>query len=153
MNCHTSPSSVMNFEEKKINPNPVKSVSNLNNNSVNNCPFNFDIHARSFDYNSINQNNLLHQRFYFNSINTEPYYHAVQCTNHNYSPQLIFNPFNQTQISNFDNQNRQYCDEKFIILEKLFFYIRDQNGCRTIQRKFEEKNKDFIDKFYDKVII
>jgi hypothetical protein len=38
-----------------------------------------------------------------------------------------------------------------VLVENVFLYIRDQNGCRILQKKIEEKNKEFLFKFYEKV--
>lgn len=36
------------------------------------------------------------------------------------------------------------------VLDNLLILIKDQNGCRMIQKKLEEKKEDFITKFYEK---
>jgi len=43
-----------------------------------------------------------------------------------------------------------YNDEKNII-DNLLLLIKDQNGCRIIQKKLEEKNPEFMMKFYERV--
>lgn len=43
-----------------------------------------------------------------------------------------------------------YNDEKNII-DNLLILIKDQNGCRIIQKKIEEKNPEFMMKFFEKV--
>lgn len=43
-----------------------------------------------------------------------------------------------------------YNDEKNII-DNLLILIKDQNGCRILQKKLEEKNHDFMIKFFEKV--
>lgn len=43
-----------------------------------------------------------------------------------------------------------YNDDKSII-DNLLILIKDQNGCRLIQKKLEEKNPEFLMKFYDRV--
>jgi len=45
-----------------------------------------------------------------------------------------------------------YNDEKTII-DNLLILIKDQNGCRIIQKKLEEKNPEFMIKFFEKVKI
>ena len=69
---------------------------------------------------------------------------------------LIYNP----QIYTFnDSQNQKHLNnlynseeiEKKILLDQIYLYFRDQNGCRILQKKIEEKNQDFLTIFYEKV--
>ena len=69
---------------------------------------------------------------------------------------LIYNP----QIYTFnDSQNQKHLNnlynseeiEKKILLDQIYLYFRDQNGCRILQKNIEEKNQDFLTIFYEKV--
>jgi hypothetical protein len=37
------------------------------------------------------------------------------------------------------------------VLDNVMILIKDQNGCRMIQKKLEEKKEDFLHKFFDKI--
>jgi hypothetical protein len=37
------------------------------------------------------------------------------------------------------------------MLDNLALFIKDQNGCRMIQKKFEERNLNFMARFFEKV--
>jgi hypothetical protein len=37
------------------------------------------------------------------------------------------------------------------VLDNLMILIKDQNGCRMIQKKLEERKEEFIKKFYEKI--
>ena len=54
------------------------------------------------------------------------------------------NHINQYKINLSDDKN---------ILENLLIFIKDQNGCKILQKKLEEKNYDFNIKFFEKVKI
>jgi hypothetical protein len=59
------------------------------------------------------------------------------------NPQPQFNP---NSIPNF-LQDDQY------VLENILLLLKDQNGCRMVQKKIEEKvsDKDYINSFYEKI--
>jgi len=63
-----------------------------------------------------------------------------------------YNYENMQQPIFYENQQhfRTMSNDQALI-ENVFLYIRDQQGCRVLQKKIEERNKDFLYKFYEKV--
>lgn len=53
--------------------------------------------------------------------------------------------------SNVNTSTVNISEEKHLP-DNFFVYLKDQNGCRLIQKKIEQKNYDFIMIFYEKVI-
>lgn len=54
------------------------------------------------------------------------------------------------------NPNKIYinnCYDDNYILENAVNWAKDNNGCRVVQKKFEEKRNDFSTKFFDRVLI
>jgi hypothetical protein len=51
----------------------------------------------------------------------------------------------------FPRQIKFNPNEDKSVLDNLMILIKDQNGCRMIQKKLEEKRDDFILKFFDKI--
>ena len=90
------------------------------------------------------------------TVNRNYFPFNISKNNPNYCIPMIFTTEQmnnyQTYLdsSQLNNNYRSLNDDNFLI-EKLFMYIRDQNGCRIIHKKIEEKNKEFLDKFYEKV--
>lgn len=97
-----------------------------NNNYVNNLQRNFNINNQFGNYNMCHDNNY----FYKNNMQMYEY------KSNNQKPQFKINL----------NLN----DEKNII-DNLILITKDQNGCKLIQKKIEEKNSEFLNKFFDKV--
>ena len=69
------------------------------------------------------------------------------------------NYFYKNNMQIYDYKNNQmpqfkinFNDDKNI-LENLFILIKDQNGCKLIQKKLDEKNPEFLSKFFEKVIL
>jgi hypothetical protein len=69
---------------------------------------------------------------------------------YSYVSEQMNNP-NPGYYENSNGNNYRPFNNDMILIENLFLYIRDQNGCRIIQKKIEEKNKEFLYKFYEKV--
>jgi hypothetical protein len=93
-----------------------------NNNFIVNNPRNYN--------NQYGTYNILHDNIYFYKNNIIPYDYKG---NHKSQFKINFN------------------DEKNI-LENLMLFVKDQNGCKLIQKKLEEKNNDFLSKFFEKVL-
>ena len=171
--CPTSNCSSFTEDKRAISNNKINSVKNIPEmekaNMYNiNCNNNFaDFHAKSVDFTNIpSKLNLTATNGYTKMSNPNNY--PIPTVNRNYFPFNISknNPnycipmiFTTEQMNNYqtyldssqlNNNYRSLNDDNFLI-EKLFMYIRDQNGCRIIQKKIEEKNKEFLDKFYEKV--
>lgn len=92
-----------------------------NNNQLITIPRNFN--------NQYGTYNICHDNNYFYKNNIQMYEYKS-----NQKPQFKIN-FN---------------DEKNII-DNLFIIIKDQNGCKLIQKKLEEKVPEFLTKFFEKV--
>jgi hypothetical protein len=71
----------------------------------------------------------------------------------NYYPylenELIRNNYQYSFCNNFAKASMKPDDKA--ILDNIFILMKDQNGCRMLQRKFEEKHSEFFAKFYEKV--
>lgn len=102
--------------------NSLDQSSQFKNNYITNVPRNYNNQYATF--------NKCHDNNYFYKNKLMPSYEYKN----NQKPQFKIN-FN---------------DEKNI-LENLILIIKDQNGCKLIQKKLEEKNQDFLTKFFEKV--
>jgi len=75
--------------------------------------------------------------------------------NQNYYIPYSFNSEQATNYpvyyDNLNSNNFRPINNDMVLVENVFLYIRDQNGCRILQKKIEEKNKEFLFKFYEKV--
>ena len=137
---------------------------------------NFDFHAKSVDFTN-NQNNFLgsyslnnNTHLYNDNMKYNEYLlnRAFIQSNIGRNQQNTFFPYNYTidplmynpQIYKFnDIQNPKFTNNNFrsedsdvkMIIDHIYLYIRDQNGCRILQKKIEEKNHEFLSKFYEKV--
>ena len=166
-NCSsfTDDKRAMSNNKFNINKNfPDVEKANLYNVNCNNF---VDFHAKSVDFTNIpSKLNLTATNGFTKIINTNNY--PITNENRNYFPYNIsknnpnyFPPYSFTseQINNYQtymesaqlNSNFRPLNEEHFLIEKLFMYIRDQNGCRIIQKKIEEKNREFLNKFYEKV--
>ena len=54
-----------------------------------------------------------------------------------------------SEIRGFNTINFQ--SEELYILENVDKLLKDQKGCRILQKKLEEMNTDFLNRFYDKI--
>ena len=125
-----------------------------------------DFHAKSVDFTNIpsklnltaGSSNLFPQNYYPNpNINNNNYQHHISKNNPNY-----YYPSSLTseQINNYNNyyenvqnNNFRHVNNDKLLIDNIFLYIRDQNGCRIIQKKIEEKNKEFLSYFFEKVLL
>ena len=134
LNCKTSNGSY--FMDKKFNQN--------------------DIHAKSVDLSNQSPFNLTHS-VYHNKYNNYNFYQLINdesyktVLNNQY---LGYSFCNDNMINNYNYLKYPFQikpDDK-ALLDNLMFLIKDQNGCRVLQKKFEERRLEFFKKFYDKVI-
>jgi hypothetical protein len=155
VNCGTSNGSSFLDEKKKlllttkggcVNNNIAKCESSTVSNGT-------DIHAKSVDlsnqmpFKTQNEINCYNSVMYSHDGN--PY------TNNPYLAYSFCNANNKTNIAYMNNKipiNMRFPlnDEKAII-DNVMVLIKDQNGCRMLQRKFEERKADFLAKFYERV--
>ena len=63
---------------------------------------------------------------------------------------LPYNGNTNTNTNNF-NFNFNYSNEEKYILDNALIFAKDTTGCRIVQKKLEEKKKDFSIKFFEKV--
>jgi hypothetical protein len=56
--------------------------------------------------------------------------------------------FSYTKV--FQNNGNSLADDKSI-LDNIPAILRDQNGCRLVQKRLETRNQEFIDSFYEKI--
>lgn len=155
-----------NITNKKLNSNKYyHDPEKFNNHNMH--VRNFDFHANSVDFTNIPPKlNLTVSNGYTKNI--PPMLYPVPNSNRNYYPYGVQknNPnfcipysFNSEQVTNYpvyyDNfnlNNFRPMNNDMVLIENIFLYVRDQNGCRILQKKLEEKNKEFLFKFYEKVI-
>ena len=178
MNCPTSHDSSF-IDDRKL-PSSTQ-IYRVNNETHQNQHFNpnIDFHAKSVDFTN-NQNkclfsssknlnlntftnensnfkyneNILNKAFIQENIGRNQ-------PNFNYPNNYTIDPYLQNNqfYKFYENQNfrpnqqinyfRQ--DDEKNLIEQIYMYIRDQNGCRILQKKIEERNPDFLSKFYEKV--
>ncbi len=117
--------------------NTQQSFSSIYSNS---SSLNFNLHAKSLDLTNPSPLKLA-QSVYHNKMNYYPYLEN----------ELFRNNYQYSFCNNFAKPPIKPDDKA--ILDNLFMLMKDQNGCRMLQRKFEEKNIDFFTKFYEKVSI
>jgi hypothetical protein len=169
MNCPTSHESSF-IDDKKppssthLYRNPRENVSKLQ-------PFSspYDIHARSVDLTN-HPNKLINSHYSGQNLNQHPLFNKPHVqpllgrnhVNNIYSYNNSIDPFSYNpQIYKFyQSQQQQYPPnnyfrsedpEKSVLIDQIYMYMRDQNGCRILQKKIEEKNPEFLSKFYEKV--
>lgn len=172
--CPTSNCS--SFTDEKRAPTPInnkfaniKTFQETNKFQFQNIPTTFDFHAKSVDFTNVpsklnltangypkvvnpsfyppvtNSNKNIYT--YPISKNNQPYYFP-----YNFSGEQI-NNYTQNYYENPNGINQRQIHNDLILIDNLPLYIRDQNGCRIIQKKIEEKNKEFLFKFYEKAIL
>lgn len=171
MNCPTSHESSLIEERKppsstqlyKVPPENTLSTKQLNQNN--------DFHAKSVDFS--NNPNKLHSTNHASTqfLNQNPFIHRATLQpnsgrrNFNIFPYnqaidpFVYNPhiykyyeIAQQQHPAPNHYFRSEDPEKKVLIDQIYLYIRDQNGCRILQKKIEEKNAEFLSKFYEKVI-
>lgn len=168
MNCPTSHESSFIDERKPPSTTQLYRLPPEHILSNKNTAQNNDFHAKSVDFtnnpnklystnpnsNHMNQNIFLHRAtFQPNSgrrnFNIFPYNQVIDTINNN--PQ--FYKFYETAHQNYPPNNyfRTEDPDKKVLIDQIYLYIRDQNGCRILQKKIEEKNEEFLYKFYEKV--
>lgn len=110
-------------------------------------PFYFKMAANNFQQNFNYSNNQIYR----------PFVGQHSTLNHDkivYSNSLMDQA--NRSISQTTNLNR-YCSmftnfsEDQFIIENILTLLKDQNGCRVLQKKLEEKNFEFMNIFFEKV--
>ncbi len=115
--------------------NTQQSFSSIYSNS---SSLNFNLHAKSVDLTNPSPLKLA-QSVYHNKMNYYPFFEN----------DLIRNNYQYSFCNNLGKAQMKPDDKA--ILDNLFILMKDQNGCRMLQRKFEEKNLVFFIKFFEKV--
>jgi len=120
----------------------------------NNTPHHKFFHS-NMPQNINNQNNT------YNMIPNTPIFNHFHINNNN-NPNLnlnsICNKKNKTKnknkkINQFNiNNNETENIEVNYLIENIQQFLIDQNGCRLLQKKIEEKNYDLINSFFEKII-
>jgi hypothetical protein len=119
-----------------------------------------DIHAKSVDHSNQLPFKLNSTRNLYPSYNTNINYNSYMANlENNYyanNPYLAYsfcneNKNNPTYFKQMPMNMKPINDDK-AMLDNLMVLIKDQHGCRMLQRKFEEKKADFLFKFYDRVL-
>lgn len=139
-----------------FNMNNINNVNNINMPSYkkssfpvkvnNNMPFNS---SNLFTNNNINYSNQSFKpvlgRHGQHSFSIEPW-------NYNY---YLKDNINNRSISQINNKNLSNLmsvqSEELYIVENVDKLLKDQNGCRILQKKLDEKNSEFIYVFYERV--
>lgn len=134
------------------NKSPFKNGMKLNNGLPSYLNLNPFLNPADYDHNNMNtsyQNNMYNGN-YLSGNNISPY---SFCQDNNVYYKGYFEMFNG--INNINKNN--ICPIKFNpnddrnILDNALVLIKDQNGCRLVQKKLEEKKEEFLMKFYEKV--
>jgi hypothetical protein len=159
-NLGTSNCSSMNEEKRLFIPK------NLNSNSTNNNFISNEFHnshdlisgsTYRVSYNSVNNTHISNKINMFPFVEIDP--------NQNFPPKGFFNPYAYSFCSEFIPANSNFSkdykhflppmrfnpNEDKTVLDNLLILIKDQNGCRMIQKKLEEKKGEFISKFFEKI--
>jgi hypothetical protein len=125
----------MNFSHYNGNPNHPDLEHMQTQNFFSNTPKNFmNPYAYSFCLdNTMNMN--MYKNYVVDSVNRSN-------TNLNLNPVKPFMPVAPVRFNPNDDKS---------VLDNLMILIKDQNGCRMIQKKLEEKKEDFLHKFFEKV--
>jgi hypothetical protein len=137
------------------NQSPLK-LNNYNSSSYvypNNQFINADYDFSHSMHGNINMNrNYITPR---NFMSTNPMAPYSFCSDNNvyykgYLENMNNNSANKSNISNICPIKFNPNDDKSVI-DNVMILIKDQNGCRMIQKKLEEKKDDFLLKFFEKV--
>jgi hypothetical protein len=58
----------------------------------------------------------------------------------------------QNQINNYNYSGSNYYDDNYVV-ENILNLLKDQNGCRLVQKKIEEKamDRNYLDQIYEKI--
>lgn len=162
LNYNTSNgSSFLNDERKlltsQIQRNTIMNscIYNLNHNNMNGLETNSsversDIMTKSYEIS--NRSSSASVNKFNNASNNNNF---IDKTMNGFS-RNIYSPYNICQDGFFNNKifhNFNNINNDNGILDNIALFIKDQNGCRMIQKKFEERNLNFMVKFFEKVII
>jgi hypothetical protein len=110
-------------------PNQADYEQNIMNTSNQNNMFNYPSGNNMAPYSFCHDNNLYYKGYFEN-------FSGINNINKNNICPIKFNP----------NDDRN-------ILDNILVLTKDQNGCRLIQKKLEEKREEFLTKFYEKVTL
>ena len=165
---HYNPCSlgIQNMKYFNLNKNPPI---NINNTQIYSGPYQIN----NYNLGTININNELKTNYFENNNNMNiPSNNFVNINNINSKYNFFcFNNFNKSQLSmnslhslnssnknksnlkktqkNFNGKNNPNKIRNYN--EKLILMIKSQNGSKTLQKKLEEKNNEFISKFYEQI--
>lgn len=137
-----------------LNSNPLQyRLSNVGCNNQNFIPQKFITNTNMHSFGNFIQfdmepNGMIGNipRNYHNHYGT---YSFCYDSNYFYKNSIPFFDYKCPQVPQQFKMN--YNDEKNII-DNLLILIKDQNGCKIIQKKLEEKNPEFMMKFFERVI-
>jgi hypothetical protein len=169
MNCPTSHESSFIDERKPPSSTQIYRLPPEHTTPTKPIDQNYDFHAKSVDF--TNNPNKLHSMNHAstNILNQNPFLHRATLQpnsgrrNYNIFPYnqaidpFVYNPniykFYETAHQQHPPNHYFRCEdpEKKVLIDQIYLYIRDQNGCRILQKKIEEKNAEFLSKFYEKV--
>lgn len=108
-------------------------------------PTPFNTNNSNIHYNNVNYSNFQYRPTAGqNSFSIEPFQSRKLKENINNRSISQMNNMNINSIMNFQSEEKYILDH----VEKL---LADQNGCRILQKKLDEKNKDFMYLFYEKI--
>lgn len=148
----------MNYKTTNNNPNRFTNNTNFPNYNQfitgidydNISPFN------STNYNTIrnSQNFLTPKNISINNLNPNLYSAYSFCLDNmyykNYGDINNVHMINKT-INTINPPIKFNPNDDKAVLDNLLILTKDQNGCRMIQKKFEEKKEEFMAKFYEKI--
>lgn len=110
-----------------------------------------------FNLNAMNQNYLIPQNLKASRHNSLDFTNMPQnLSNFPTNNNIVSMENNLKKLFTINNLNIQHNfynllnDEKYL-LDNILILLKDQNGCRLIQKKIEEKNLDFISNFFEKI--
>lgn len=154
-----------NMNNMFLSPNkatPFTLNANLNAyspNTINPLHFNSKNNSVDHSFNNINQNNMFDKNM-SKMINNA---FSINLIGNNYNSLNMNNSFSNMNNNSFNNMNNSfnnmsynnsvYVYEDNYLLENLLILLKDQNGCRTVQKKLEERanDYDFLNQFFDKI--
>jgi len=160
-NTITTDSNISNSCNNQINDLHARSVD-----FTNKSPLKVNLNCGFPNYLSLNQyaNISEYDQSITNNSNHNIKYNPNYKTPNNITPYPVCQDNNMYYKGYFENYNNLnnlnkniICPIKFNpnddknILDNLLVLIKDQNGCRLIQKKLEEKKEEFYIKFYEKV--
>jgi hypothetical protein len=137
LNNNSNNNSVFNIETRISNNKRMSGVFTINN---------FPIINGMTSMNNVNINNIPMTTMNMKGVVTSTYMQPNINLSTQNSLLNMANINNLNTVPTFNLLN----DEKYL-MDNILILLKDQNGCRLVQKKIEEKNNEFILQFFEKV--